>query len=209
VEGRQPCGALSQRVSRSPTVIPGAARRPARTVCAVAAQRASAAVASSRSPWTVRERTRLRPDTSCGPSATRSSHVPGRRSRSDPAPRGLFVMIHVGRARRHRPGAHALGTGSRPWACGDHRGDSRWDGRVPRPRTKATSGPRLRRSEAESVAVSMSAPEEIRTPNLLIRMRLPTVTALSRPQTTPSWSIVAGQPPGVGSGRVRSVVVGS
>src|SRR5689334_17732723 len=95
------CGAATHRLSRSLTATPGAARRPARTVSAWAAHRPSAAWASSRSPCTVTDRTRLRPDTRSGPSAIRNSHTPARRCRSDPEPRALFVMLD----RRHQPTA--------------------------------------------------------------------------------------------------------
>src|SRR5689334_22114042 len=148
------CGAATHRLSRSLTATPGAARRPARTVSAWAAHRPRAAWASSRSPCTVTDRTRLRPDTRSGPSAIRNSHTPGRRCRSDPEPRALFVMLD----RRH--GSATLGPRQIEgyW-------DSYWDGR----RGALPEAPGLAGVCARHGRYQASAPEGIRTPNLLIR----------------------------------------
>ena len=67
--------------------MPGLAQPADRSSSALAAHRSRAACAVSRSPCTVTERTRVRPLTGSGPKATRTSHTPGRRRRSDPPPR--------------------------------------------------------------------------------------------------------------------------
>ena len=151
------CGAATHRLSRSLTATPGAARRPARTVSAWAAHRPRAAWASSRSPCTVTDRTRLRPDTRSGPSAIRNSHTPGRRCRSDPEPRALFVMLD----RRH--GSATLG----PRRIEGY-WDSYWDGRRGAlPEATGLAGVCARHGRYQA-----SAPEGIRTPNLLIRSQM-------------------------------------
>jgi hypothetical protein len=58
---------------------------------ACSAHRRLASSATVSSPWTVTDRRRLTPLTGSGPSATRTSHTPGRRCRSDPAPRALRI----------------------------------------------------------------------------------------------------------------------
>ena len=91
-------------------MIPGRARPANRTTAASAAHRSRAASATSQSPWTVSERTRLRPLTGSAPNETRTSHTPDRRSRNDPPPRtGVMVdgrngvALYVDRASDRRP----------------------------------------------------------------------------------------------------------
>jgi len=93
VEGRQLWSASSQSVSRSDRVTPGLAWPLDLMSSAAAAQRSFAASASSRSPRTVMERTRLRPLTLSGPRAMRTSQTLGARRRNDPLPR-RFVILH-------------------------------------------------------------------------------------------------------------------
>ena len=60
-------------------VMPGRARPADRTNSAFAAHRSLAVCAASRSPCTVSDRYRDRPLTGSRPTATRTSHTPGRR----------------------------------------------------------------------------------------------------------------------------------
>ena len=91
VEGRHRCSAASHTASNCPTPIAGSERRAARTTAANPAHRASSEAAVGASPRTVTDRCRHTPLTGSAPNATRTSHTPGLRSRSDPPPRGLFI----------------------------------------------------------------------------------------------------------------------
>jgi hypothetical protein len=158
VEGRQACSAPSQTSSNSPTVIPGRARRLDRTSAACAAQRARASSAACRSPCTVKERTAVRPPTRSGPRATRTSHSPGQRSRSEPAPR-VHVMPRA-RGRCLPKDCVCQCSNSTETVVGTVVGMRSWT---------AIIDPRRFRCRA---TVFGSAPEGIRTPNLLIRSQM-------------------------------------
>ena len=94
--GTRPLSTVATRGRRTATparrqasVMPGRVRPDDRTSSAFAAHRSLAACADSRSPCTVTDRYRDRPLTGSGPTATRTSHTPGRRCRSDPPPRRI------------------------------------------------------------------------------------------------------------------------
>ena len=65
------------------------------TTAANPAHRASSEAAVGASPRTVTDRCRHTPLTGSAPNATRTSHTPGLRSRSEPPPRGLFECGHL------------------------------------------------------------------------------------------------------------------
>jgi len=131
--------------------------------------------APTRSPCTVNDRYRDRPLTGSGPTATRTSHTPGRRCRIDPLPRASLMSSTV-RTTIDTP--TGVTRGRRPDSMGRIMGCDL----VPRsPET------------AETAAVQTdlgSAPGGIRTPNLLIR------TARCVPNVWPSTAATRSPPSG-------------
>ena len=95
VDGRHPWSAHSHSRRSAASVMPGRVRPDDRTSSAFAAHRSLAACADSRSPCTVNDRYRDRPLTGSGPTATRTSHTPGRRCRIDPLPRASLMSATV------------------------------------------------------------------------------------------------------------------
>jgi hypothetical protein len=100
----------------------------------------------------------VRPLTRSGPRATRTSHTPGRRSRSEPAPR-VHVMAQA-RGRRLPQNDVDQCPGSGESLVGIVVGMRSW-----------TSGIELGRFHYPAT-ISEGAPEGIRTPNLLIRSQM-------------------------------------
>jgi hypothetical protein len=118
VAGRQSWWAASHRSRSSPMVRDGAARRTARRSAHSSASSCRRSSACSRSPWKAKERWTVRPDTGSMPTATRISHTPGRRSRSDPLPHAV------------RAGFLAM----RESPCAKSRDECRAMARIPAPR---------------------------------------------------------------------------